>query len=226
MIEENRKYILPTTYLGNVLYYALLANKSCIIEQHANYIKQTYANRCTILSANGALNLTIPVEKTKEKTPICDIRIANKDNWQQLHWRAIESAYNSSPFFLFFRDEMEIFYSKKWDFLVDFNLEIQDFIINSLNLRGVDCSISDNYTKCDEISKIDCKDLINPKKFCVSLREICDTDLSKSINAPYYQLFDQKFGFTPNLSIIDLLFNMGNEAKIYLKNIGYTLGNF
>lgn len=219
MTDKNKNHILPATYLGNILYYALLSNKSCIIEQHANYTKQTYANRCTILSANGPLNLTIPIEKVKEKTPICDIRIANNDNWQQLHWRAIESAYNSSPFFLFFRDEMEIFYSKKWDYLLDFNLNIQKFIIDSLNLRNSDCSISTDYIKCDGINKIDCSELINPKKFCVSLRDNCNAELCNLLNEPYYQIFDQKFGFTPNLSIIDLLFNMGNEAKIYLKNI-------
>ena len=106
-------YILPLTYLGNILYYAHLTSGRCTIDIHSNYIKQTYTNRCSIISANGIQDLTIPIIKPKEKTPIKDIRISSHDNWQQLHWRTIQSAYNSSPFFEYFCDDYAPFYAKK-----------------------------------------------------------------------------------------------------------------
>ena len=204
-------YKLPLVYLGNIFYYAHLIQGDCSIDQHSNYIKQTYANRCSILTTNGIQDLTIPVVKPKEKTPIKDIRISSHDNWQQLHWRTIQSAYNSTPFFEYFCDDYAPFYEKKWDFLIDFNLEIQQKTLELLNSAQTNFSLSDCYNEILNFNTKDLREVINPKKFNVTLYE--------KLNTPYYQIFDQKFGFTPNLSIIDLLFNMGNEAKIYLKKI-------
>ena len=203
--------LLPLTYLGNILYYSHLIEGGCTIDQHSYYIKQTYTNRCSILTASGAQDLTIPVIKPREKTPIKDIRISTHDNWQQLHWRAIQSAYNSTPFFEYFCDDYAHFYEKKWDFLLDFNLEIQQKTLELLNFTKIDFSLSDSYIEPTIFNTKDLREVINPKKFNVTLY--------KNLNTPYYQTFDSKFGFTPNLSIIDLLFNMGNESRIYLKNI-------
>ena len=204
-------YILPLTYLGNILYYAHLTSGRCTIDIHSNYIKQTYTNRCSIISANGIQDLTIPIIKPKEKTPIKDIRISSHDNWQQLHWRAIQSAYNSTPFYEYFCDDYLPFYQKKWDFLLDFNLKIQEKTLELLNFQKIESYLSDTYIEKSNFNTKDLREVINPKKFNVTLY--------KNLNTPYYQTFDSKFGFTPNLSIIDLLFNMGNEARIYLKNI-------
>ena len=203
--------LLPLTYLGNILYYSHLIEGGCTIDQHSYYIKQTYTNRCSILTASGAQDLTIPVIKPKEKTPIKDIRISSHDNWQQLHWRTIQSAYNSSPFFEYFCDDYVPFYAKKYDFLLDFNLEIQQKTLELLNFTKIDFSLSDSYIEPTNFNTKDLREVINPKKFNVTLY--------KNLSTPYYQIFDQKFGFTPNLSIIDLLFNMGNEARIYLKKL-------
>ena len=203
--------ILPTTYLGNLLYYTHLIQDNSIIDVHSHYAKQTYTNRCTILSTNGPQDLTIPVVKPKDKTPIKDIRISTHDNWQQLHWRAIQSAYNSTPFFEYFCDDYAPFYEKKWDFLLDFNLEIQQKTLELLNFINIPITLSDSYIKPQNFNTKDLREVINPKKF--------DVSLYNNLSTPYYQIFDSKFGFTPNLSIIDLLFNMGNESRIYLKNI-------
>ena len=203
--------LLPLTYLGNILYYAHLIQGESTIDQHSHYIKQTYTNRCSILTANGVQDLTIPIIKPKEKTPIKEIRISEHDNWQQLHWRTIQSAYNSSPFFEYFCDDYAPFYAKKYDFLLDFNLEIQQKTLELLNFTKIDFSLSDSYIETTNFNTTDLREVINPKKFNVTLY--------KNLSTPYYQIFDQKFGFTPNLSIIDLLFNMGNEARIYLKNL-------
>ena len=204
-------YILPLTYLGNILYYAHLTSGRYTIDIHSNYIKQTYTNRCSIISANGIQDLTIPIIKPKEKTPIKDIRISSHDNWQQLHWRAIQSAYNSTPFYEYFCDDYLPFYQKKWDFLLDFNLKIQEKTLELLNFQKIEPYLSDTYIEKSNFNTKDLREVINPKKFNVTLY--------KNLTTPYYQIFDQKFGFTPNLSIIDLLFNMGNEARIYLKKI-------
>jgi hypothetical protein len=204
-------YILPLTYLGNILYYAHLTSGRCTIDIHSNYIKQTYTNRCSIISANGIQDLTIPIIKPKEKTPIKDIRISSHDNWQQLHWRAIQSAYNSTPFYEYFCDDYLPFYQKKWDFLLDFNLKIQEKTLELLNFQKIESYLSDTYIEKSNFNTKDLREVINPKKF--------DVSLYNNLNTPYYQIFNQKFGFMPNLSIIDLLFNMGNEARIYLKKI-------
>ena len=203
--------ILPLTYLGNILYYAHLIKNGCTIDIHSNYVKQTYTNRCSIITANGIQDLTIPIIKPKEKTPIKDIRISTHDNWQQLHWRSIQSAYNSTPFFEYFCDDYLPFYEKKWDFVVDFNLEIQQKTLELLNFSKIEFSLSNSYIETSKFNTKDLREVINPKKFNVTLY--------KNLNIPYYQIFNSKFSFTPNLSIIDLLFNMGNEARIYLKNI-------
>lgn len=203
--------ILPLTYLGNILYYAHLIKNGCTIDIHSNYVKQTYTNRCSIITANGIQDLTIPIIKPKEKTPIKDIRISTHDNWQQLHWRSIQSAYNSTPFFEYFCDDYAPFYAKKYDFLLDFNLETQQKTLELLNFRKIDCSLSDSYIEATNFNTKDLREVINPKKFNVTLYD--------ELNNPYYQIFDSKFGFTPNLSIIDLLFNMGNESRIYLKSL-------
>jgi hypothetical protein len=204
-------YILPLTYLGNILYYAHLTSGRCTIDIHSNYIKQTYTNRCSIISANGIQDLTIPIIKPKEKTPIKDIRISSHDNWQQLHWRAIQSAYNSTPFYEYFCDDYLPFYQKKWDFLLDFNLKIQEKTLELLNFQKIEPYLSDTYIEKSNFNTKDLREVINPKKF--------DVSLYNNLNTPYYQIFNQKFSFMPNLSIIDLLFNMGNEARIYLKKI-------
>ena len=203
--------ILPTTYLGNLLYYTHLIQDNSIIDVHSHYAKQTYTNRYTILSTNGPQDLTIPVVKPKDKTPIKDIRISTHDNWQQLHWRAIQSAYNSTPFFEYFCDDYAPFYEKKWDFLLDFNLEIQQKTLELLNFINIPITLSDSYIEPQNFNTKDLREVINPKKF--------DVSLYNNLSTPYYQIFDSKFGFTPNLSIIDLLFNMGSESRIYLKNI-------
>ena len=168
-------------------------------------------SRLVIVINNEDRDLTIPIIKPKEKTAIKDIRISTHDNWQQLHWRSIQSAYNSTPFFEYFCDDYLPFYEKKWDFVVDFNLEIQQKTLELLNFSKIEFSLSNSYIETSKFNTKDLREVINPKKFNVTLY--------KNLNTPYYQIFNSKFGFIPNLSIIDLLFNMGNEARIYLRNI-------
>ena len=193
-------------YAGNVQYFSILSHFSEVyLEQYAHYVKQTYRNRCQILTANGVMNLTIPVDKVSgEKMLDKDVRISNTD-WQRVHWAAIESAYNNSPFFLYYSDDIRPMYEKKFDFLLDFNLQLQEVI---LPLIGLDTklTLTESYSETNEL---DFREKLSPKYKGENLNFILK---------PYYQVFKEKFGFVENLSIFDLLFNMGNESILVLKD--------
>lgn len=201
--------ILPTAYLAPVSYYKYLVNTPVVIEQHAFYVKQTYANRCQIATANGVENLTIPVEHQAHKVAMKDVQISEHSNWQLMHWRAIEAAYNSTPFFDYYKDDLEPFFQQRFTFLLDFNLHIQTTILDLLGFEA-NITLSDSYKEEYHSGEIDLREAYHPKKKAVPL----DVHLE---HQNYYQVFNHKFGFLPDLSIIDLLFNMGNEARLILK---------
>lgn len=203
---------LTTAYLPPVQYYTkFVADQKIVIEQNDNYVKQTYRNRCSIVSANGPISLSIPVvHSSSEKTITKDIRIAEHGNWQHMHWNAIISAYNSTPFFEFYQDDLHPFFHKKIDFLFDFNIELHSLVLKLLNLETPDIIFTDNYKTDFSDGELDMREAIHPKKDWKTDPHFCPS--------PYYQVFDQKFGFIENMSIIDLLFNMGNESLIVLKN--------
>jgi len=194
--------VLSTAYLAPVAYYFLLNNTSeVIVEQYEYYEKQSYRNRCKILTANGVMDLSIPVEKSG-KMLIRDIRISEHDKWQTNHWRAIESAYNSSAYFEYYADDLRTFYERKWQFLWDFNWEIQQKMLELFEIERK-IKLTEHYLPhYKEI--FDYRHLIHPKKE------------SPHFTKPYYQVFEQKFGFCPHLSSIDLLFNMGPESQLIL----------
>ena len=194
--------VLTTAYLAPVIYYSEMAKAETVfIENYDFYLKQTYRNRCQIAAANGSMILTIPVEKADSgKMLTRDVCISQHNDWQIQHWRSIESAYNSTPFFEYYKDELVPFYEKKWMFLWDFNQEIQAKMFELLNLDSLILPTKE-YKNIPDKKILDLRDAIHPKKE------------NKYVNCdPYYQVFEQRFGFQPNLSIIDLLFNMGNES--------------
>lgn len=196
--------VVSLMYLAPVEYFALLAQgKPVGVEQHERFVKQSYRNRCRILTANGPMDLSIPVEKPGPHTLYRDIRIAEHDNWQQQHWRSITSAYNSSPFLEYYQDDLRPFYEKKWDFLWDFNWQMQEVVLSLLDLES-DIFLTEAY---ETGLNPDYRELIHPKK------DQLDLGLST-----YYQVFASKFGFTSGLSVLDLLLNMGNESILVLKN--------
>ena len=203
---------LSSAYLAPIQYYSkFVSGSEIIIEKNDSYLKQTYRNRCIIASANGSISLSIPViHSSSEKTLMKDIRIAEHGNWQHMHWNAIISAYNSTPFFEYYQDDFYPFYHKRYDFLFDFNEELQNLILNLLNIDLPKIRCASEY-KTEITDGSDLRDVIHPKKDW----KVLDPDF---ISLPYYQVFIQKYGFLENLSVIDLLFNMGNESQLILNN--------
>lgn len=162
-----------------------------------------------IPTTNGPLSLTIP---TNHNTSLAmkDIRISDHANWRHVHWNALLSAYGESPFFEYYQDDIRPFFEKKYEFLFDFNMETTEKMIELLDIRPK-ISITEAYIQSKELKEEDeikdFRDAIRPKK------PLPDAEFAPQ---RYYQVYEQKHGFQPNMSILDLLFNEGNEAIFYL----------
>lgn len=210
-----QEVLLSTTYFGPVQWYQKLHRAGkVVLEQHENFQKQTYRNRCNIATANGIQSLTVPVERDKNarfiEGDIRNIRISDHGNWRHLHWNALLSAYGESAFFEFYADDLRPFFEKRWEFLFDFNMEITLKMCGLLDIEP-NIDISKEYYRTSDsethASKRDYRDAIRPK------HPLPDDDFKPR---PYYQVYQQKHGFLPNLSILDLLFNMGPEGIFLL----------
>lgn len=200
MLSKN--YLLPTAYLAPLSYYALIIKSpNSIIEQYEHFKKQTIRNRCSIYSSNGSLVLSVPkVRKSSSKTLIKDIQICYTEPWQKIHWNAIQSSYNSSPFFEYYMDEIFVIYNTKEKYLIDLNLKTHQLILKFLQIDSK-INLSNNYNRQTE------------------LEDFRDKKFQSTNNLEYDQVFSIKKGFTPNLSIIDLVFNLGPESNNYLEKI-------
>jgi len=204
----NSTAILPTAYLAPIQYYSkLIVYNANIIEHNEHYIKQTYRSKCHIYSPNGLQALSIPLTKRDHRRTVKEIKISYDYDWQKLHWRSLESAYRRSPFFEYFEDDLQPFYHhKKFDYLIDLNEELQQTILALLKIKP-NYSFTGNYKAVYENTD-DYRITISPK---VPL-----TNDGRYSIKPYHQVFQNKFGFIENLSIVDLLFNEGSRAKEFI----------
>ena len=201
---------LSSAYLAPIEYYTkLLAYDKVFIEQHDHYMKQTYRNRCTIAAPDGELALSIPTVKPSTlKCPMRDIRISDHGNWRHLHWNAIESAYNHTPFFEYYKDDFRPFYEQKYEFLADFNEELCHLVCSLIDLQP-DMTRTTGYRTEFAPHETDSANAFIRKR-------ILPWKITEFSPQPYYQVFQERLGFLPNLSIIDLLFNMGPESLLVL----------
>ena len=197
--------LLSTTYFGPVQWYQKLHRADAVLmEQWESFQKQTYRNRCMIATTNGVQALTVPVERGSSSL-IRDMRISDHGNWRHLHWMALQSAYGESPFFEYYQDDIRPFFEKRWDYLMDYNEAICKKMCELIDIQPqIDRTIEFVLEPSDVI---DMRAAINPK------RPAPDADFTPK---PYYQVYTQKHGFLPNLSVLDLLFNMGPESIFYL----------
>ena len=197
--------ILPSAYLAPVGFYALMLahGREVRTEQWEHYVKQTVRNRAVIATEAGRMNLTIPVEHNGgKKMAMRDVKISDHGNWRHLHWQALRSAYEHSPFFEFYADEMAVFYEgRPTAYLLDFNMQLQETVCQML---GMDCPslLTESYQAEGDFT---------------DLRNGSTDGLTREV--AYYQVFSDRHGFMGGLSIADLLFNMGPESLLVLRDM-------
>ena len=200
--------LLPTAYLPPISYFALLTGEEqVVIEQWETFPKQTLRNRTTILTSNGPLTLSVPAVRTNgNHTMTHDVGISYAEKWNIRHWRAIESAYNSSPYFLYYKDGLEKIILTPQESILQLNSLLLDYLLKKIKLN-VQVSHSMDYTPAETISN-DYRETFSEKR------------RSPSPTLPSYeQVFSAKMPFVPDLSIIDLLFNLGPDTKNYLQHV-------
>lgn len=199
------KIIIHPTYFPSISHYiAMLQADLVTLEMEDNFQKQTNRNRMYIYSPNGVQLLNIPVKHSIDKhQKYKDVRIENDFGWQKNHFKSLEAAYRTSPFFEYFEDDFLPLFEKKHEFLMDLNLETFELVNDAL---GVQFSIEKTDEYFHEVTNLkDFRSLANGKKDTTQIEE-------------YTQVFNEKHGFINNLSILDLLFNEGRYAVDYLKN--------
>ena len=193
--------LLSTAYLPPVSWMkeAVKAQK-VFIEAHETYSKQTYRNRCRIITANGIIPLSIPVKKLQGKhSKTRDIEISYDEPWQMMHWRTIDAAYSNSPFYLYYKDDLQVFFNRRFRFLLDYNMEITYTIFRLLGITA-ELYLTKEYSHQPDDIK-DLRNALTPK-----------TPADISLFTPYPQVFEERHGFIHDLSVIDLLFNEGPAA--------------
>ena len=196
--------LLYPTYFPNISSYIVMAHaEKLVFEVQDSYQKQTYRNRCYICGANGKLGLHIPVKYSqKNRQNTSEILIDNSSNWQSIHWKSLESAYKTSPYFEYYQDDLVSLFTTKKESLLGFNLECIEIINSCLNL-------SIKYSKSLEFNK---EKQQKEYRYLVNARKESEIKIN-----PYIQVFQEKHGFINNLSILDLLFNEGPNAKSYIQ---------
>jgi hypothetical protein len=199
-------FLIELQYMPPVAFFQLCGQSSAIeLDQHEHYTKGSYRNRCTIAAANGPLALSVPLQKGKhQQRPIREARISYDFDWQHQHLEGIRSAYGRAPFFEHYAEGLFPLLEKRQAYLFDFNLELLHFLLAALQME-VGVGLSQGYAPSGALSEgRDWRGHISPKKTALFVQK------------PYVQVFADRFGFLPNLSIIDLLFCMGPAAKSYL----------
>lgn len=204
--------LLSTAYAPPIKYMALLyAHREACVEMEAceHIIKQSWRNRCDLMTAGGMQSLTIPIERPScGKTAIKDVRISEHGSWRHLHEQALRSSYGSSPFFEYYWDDLYPFYHKPYRYLWDFNWELLHTLLGLLHYN-VNIRETTSFLAPSEGRDLDYRYTLHPR--------LLDRDKLQDYK-PYYQPFATRLGFIPELSVYDLLMNMGPESILYLRD--------
>ncbi|GAB1418226.1 WbqC family protein [Bacteroidales bacterium] len=200
--------LLPTSYFPPIRWMAhYLQSQQIWIENWETYPKQTIRNRCYILTPAGVAHLTVPVVKTQGNHSLtCQIGIFYEDGWPRKHWRTLYSAYNKSPFFQYYRHHFEQFFETRFSTLIELNEAAIILILRLLKHNLKHQPSSHWQTDWPDIS--DMRFNFQPKPFGF-----------EDFFPEYQQVFSDRQAFVSNLSVLDLIFNLGPEASQYLKNL-------
>ena len=205
---SKRTVLIHPTVFPSVSHFTVIYNAGKVIfEQYDHFEKQTYRNRYYIHGAHGKQLLTVPVKHSKSNRhrPTKDIEIANEFDWQRQHWKSIETAYRTSPYFEYYEDDIRPLFEQKFDKLIDFNIEGIKLIAKWLNIP-LESGFTTQYLK-QPGGVQDFRYLVDAKKH-FEFKDKFET---------YFQVFSDRNGFLPDLSILDLMFMKGPETAVYLK---------
>lgn len=206
--------LIDLQYFPSIILYKVSNKKSNIVfEQYEFYQKMSFRNRCEIASAQGRIHLSIPLVKGRDqKTVMKDVRIANTYSWQDQHWKTLLACYSRSPWFEYYRDDLEQLYRTSFDFLLDWNLACFEWTCRVLALpAGV--MLTDAWRPYYGEDWLDLRGKLVPKN-------IGETDLASPV--AYRQVFEEVTGFIPHLSVLDLLFCEGQRARSLLAQVTPT----
>ena len=206
--------LLELHYLPNLQYFSkLLQYDQVCIEQWENYVKRSFRNRCYIASVNGPQRLSIPLKKGKnEQQNIREVQIAYEENWRSHHWTSIRSAYGNAPFFDHYAEQIQPIFNKQWTFLFDFNSALLESLCNLIGIDSSKLQRTQQYDKIPTEPILDYRNVIHPKSHLQG-------EDPHFQNKKYPQVFEEKTGFLPNLSILDLLFCTGPQTILELEKM-------
>ncbi|AVR45943.1 hypothetical protein C7S20_12145 [Christiangramia fulva] len=203
--------LVHPAYFGPISQWvAMVQAQKLVFENEDNYQKQTYRNRLYLYDSNGKLSLNIPIKHssslgldTNGRQKYKEVQIENDFDWQKQHWRAFKTAYQTSPFFEFYEDDLYPLFHTEYKYLMDFNYDCMQFVADCLQIEL-------NFDKTDEY-------ILKPRKI-IDLRSLINAKSDKEFGlSAYAQVFEEKHGFLEDLCVLDLLFNEGNNSLNYLK---------
>lgn len=201
--------LLNLPYSGCINHWAkLISDGQNIFEAFGKYQRRTNRNRTTILAANGILDISVPV-KIAQSGLYKDTLVNYNTPWNQQHKRSLMSAYNSTPYYEYYADDFNSFLDKKHSFLIDMNIELMELIASLIGVK-INYRMTESFGLCPE----------NVEDLRIAIEPKFQERLSEGLNeVKYYQIFEEKFGFVRNLSILDMLFNAGPETLLLLREI-------